>query len=415
MSKGDLRNRRKAIMDKMEKGSVLILYSGEEVHISEDEYFDFEVNKNFRYLTDIARDNMILLLDKTGEEGKEILFIEEADPTMEKWFGKKLTKDEAKEQAEIDDVRFIDTFKSFLGRKISTGWVKSVYFDTYRGSFTDTEDFNTKKAAEFAKLYVGMPIKNIYPIIAYERMAKDDEEVSRIKRAVDMTRCGLEDVMKQLKPGMKEYQAQAIYEFRIKYMGSSGPSFPTIAGSGYNGTMLHYETNQMECQDGELLLLDLGSKADGWCSDITRTYPINGKFTKRQREVYEVVLHCNEEIIKAAKPGVTMAELNDLAKKHLAEGCKKLGLIKEDSELSKYYMHSVGHHLGLDVHDCTDCTGSVLREGCVITDEPGLYIEEEKIGIRIEDDLLITKDGCEVLSKDIIKDPDAIEAFMADR
>ena len=410
-----LKVRRKNVLDKMEKGTVAILYSGKEVHISEDAYFDFEVNKHFRYLTDIARDNMILFLDKTGEEDRVILFIEEADVTMEKWFGKKLTIDEAKEISGIDKVFYLDRFEGTLLRMIQSSYVKGAYFDTYRYSMEDAPDFNAKKALEFREKFPTIPVLDLHSIVSYFRMAKDTEEVTRIRAAVDATRQGLEEVMKNLKPGMYEYQAQALYEGKINYLGTEGPSFPTIAGSGYNGTMLHYETNRMECKDGELLLLDLGSRVNGWCSDITRTYPINGKYTDRQKDVYNVVLKANKKVAEEAKPGVTLRELNEICTKVLTEGCKELGLIKEDSEISKYYMHGVSHHLGLDVHDVSHVDGIKLRPGCVITNEPGLYIEEECIGIRIEDDLLITEDGCEVLSKDIIKEPEEIEAFMANK
>ncbi len=415
MEKSLLLKRRQNVFDKMKEGTVAVLYSGLEVHVSEDEYFPFEVNKNFRYLTDIERDNMILLLDKTDKETRTILFIEDADPNDEKWFGKKLTKDEAKEESGIDDVMFLEAFDSVMNRMLWSSRIKGIYFDTYRHTPDDAADFNLTKALDFKNKYPAIPMYDLYDITSYLRMAKDEEEVKRIEAAIDMTRQGLEAVMKRLEPGMMEYQAQAIYEGTIKYLGSSGPSFQTIAGSGYNGTMLHYETNRMECKDGSLLLLDLGSKADGWCSDITRTYPVNGKYSDRQRAVYEVVLKANKKVAEAAKPGVTLGELNTLCKEVLAEGAKELGLIKEDSELSKYYMHGVSHHLGLDVHDTTHADGIKLRPGCVITNEPGLYIEEECIGIRIEDDILITEDGCRVLSKDIIKEVDDIEKFMANR
>ena len=414
MSTSYLEARRKAVFEQMEEHSIAIIYSGVEIHVSEDAYMDFEVNKNFRYLTDIARNDMILVLDKTGEEPMTYLFIEEADPTMEKWFGKKLTKDEAKEISGIENVAFLESFKPRINAFIARGKVKTAYFDMTRGSYDDLPGYNETKAKEFKERYPGVIVKNIYDTISLLRMTKDEEEVKRIRHAVDMTRQGLEDVMKNLRPGMMEYQAQAIYEFKIKYLGSSGPSFPTIAGSGYNGTMLHYETNHCPCQDGDLLLLDLGSKADGWCSDITRTYPINGKYTDRQKEIYDIVLAANQKVTEAAKPGVTLRELNTICEEVLAEGCKKAGLIKEDSELRKYYMHSVGHQLGLDVHDVMNYQGEKLQPGCVITNEPGLYIEEENIGIRIEDDLLITENGCEVLSKDIIRTTEEIEAYMAE-
>lgn len=405
--------RRHQILDTMEDGSVMILYSGIPVHVSVDEYYPFEVNKSFFYLTEIPRENMILFLDKTRPGKEDIrLYIEQADPTDEKWFGKKLTIDEAKDESGIETVGYLQDFAGYFDRLMTDGYVKKAYFDTYRESEEDLEDYNQVKAAEFSRKYMGTPIQNAHTLIAYYRMAKDAHEVELVQKAVDITRQGLEDVMHTLKPGMMEYQAQANYEYRIKYLGASGPSFQTIAGSGYNGTMLHYETNQCECQDGELLLLDLGAKYKGYCSDITRTYPINGTYTKRQREVYNVVLEANERVAREAKPGMTTRELNDICKEVLAAGCKKLGLIKEDSELFTYYMHGVSHQIGLDVHDAVSPDGVQLRPGCIISNEPGLYIEEEKIGIRIEDDLLITETGCQVLSKDIIKNPDEIEAFM---
>ena len=233
-----------------------------------------------------------------------------------------------------------------------------------------------------------------------------------MEQAIGITGKALEKVMNELKPGMKEYQAQAQFEYMVHHLGAEGPSFTTIAGSGKNGCMLHYETNRDTCQDGSLLLLDLGVRLDGYCSDITRTYPVNGKFTDRQRSVYEIVLKANQEVAAQAKPGMTTRELNEICKKVLAAGCMELGLIEKDEDIGKYYMHGVSHHLGIDVHDVT-VEGSKLESGSVITDEPGLYIDEWEIGIRIEDDLLITEDGCRVLSAGIIKEPEEIEAFMA--
>ena len=177
--------------------------------------------------------------------------------------------------------------------------------------------------------------------------------------------------------------------------------------------MLHYETNRDTCEDGTLLLLDLGAKVQGYCADITRTYPVNGVFTPRQRAVYEAVLAANRAVAAAAKPGVTLGGLNEICKQVLAEGCRKLGLIDSAEKIGTYYMHGVSHHLGIDVHDVSARRDEPLQPGAVITDEPGLYIDEWEIGIRIEDDLLITEDGCEVLSADVIREADEIEAFMA--
>ena len=404
--------RREEVFRCMEEASVLILFSGIETHVSADEYAKFEANRNFFYLTGLRRDNMILVMDQAGTEPKTTLYIEEADPTVVRWTGKKVSVEEAKEITGIDDVRFLDSFESDLARIMTREDVTNLYFDCYRHQTTDLPDYNAVKAEEFAKKYLGCTIKNLHPIVAKMRMQKDAEEVAAIKEAIQITKQGLNCVLTNLAPGQKEYQAQADFEYMIHYLGAEGPSFATIAGSGMNGTMLHYETNRDTCEDGSLILLDLGTKWEGYCSDITRTYPVNGTYTDRQKQVYNIVLKANREVAKAAKPGMTLTELNDICKAVLAEGCIELGLIKDAKELSKYYMHSVSHHLGIDVHDVTVASNHKLLPGAVITDEPGLYIDEWAIGIRIEDDLLITEEGCIVLSEDIIREPEAIEQFM---
>lgn len=408
----DFNRRRQEVLEKMEANSILILYSGIEVHVSADEYAPFEANRNFFYLTGLRRDKMALVLDKAAEKPAVKLFIEEADPTMERWYGRKVTVEEAKEITGIEDVSFIDDLESRIDFIMTREDVDAIYFDTYRHQLEDMEDYNLVKANEFARKYPGTRIKNCYPIIAEMRMQKDADEVNLIRDAIKLTDEGLQCVMRNLKPEMKEYQAQADFEYSIKRNGADSDSFPTIAGSGINGTMLHYETNQDTCKDGTLLLLDLGAKYKGYCADITRTYPVNGTFTERQREVYNIVLAANRKIAEVAKPGMTTVELNNVCKKVLAEGCIRLGLIEKEEEIGKYYMHGVSHHLGIDVHDVTVDSNRRLRPGAVISDEPGLYIDEWEIGIRIEDDLLITEDGCECLSEGIIRTADEIEVFM---
>lgn len=410
--KMDFKKRREEVFAKMEQNSILILYSGIEVHVSADEYAPFEANRNFFYLTGLRRDKMALVMDKAAEKPNVKLFIEEADPTMERWYGRKVTVEEAKEITGIEDVYFIDDLESRIDFIMTREDVDTIYFDTYRHQLEDMQDYNLVKANEFAVKYPGVRIKNCFPIIAEMRMQKDADEVALIKDAIHLTDQGLQLVMSNLEPDMKEYQAQADFEYSIKRNGADGVSFPTIAGSGINGTMLHYETNQDTCKDGTLLLLDLGAKWKGYCADITRTYPVNGTFTERQKEVYNIVLAANRKVAAEAKPGMTTVELNNICKKVLAEGCIRLGLIEKEEEISKYYMHGVSHHLGIDVHDVTVDSNKKLRPGAVITDEPGLYIDEWEIGIRIEDDLLITEDGCECLSEAIIRTPEEIEAFM---
>ena len=406
--------RRQSILNQMAENSLLILYSGAPIHISADAYHHFEANKHFYYLTGLRRENMILVLRKSENGNQSMLYIEKSDPNAERWTGKMVTVEEAKSISGIDDVRFTASFQAQLNYLLGSSTLSTCYFDCYRHQQSDLPDYNLAKAQQFAAEHPGITVRNLWPMAAKLRMQKDEDEVALTEHAIDITDKALQRVLTTLEPGMKEYQAQANFEHMVHYLGAEGPSFPTIAGSGKNGCMLHYETNRDTCQDGTLLLLDLGVRYQGYCSDITRTYPVSGKFSERQRKVYEIVLKANKEVAAQAKPGMTTKELNEICKKVLTQGCMELGLIDKEEDIGKYYMHGVSHHLGLDVHDVT-VEGVKLAPGSIITDEPGLYIDEWEIGIRIEDDLLITEDGCRVLSAAIIKEPDEIEAFMANR
>lgn len=409
------KERRKKVYQQMEDKSILILYSGIAWHISADAYQHFEVNRQFFYLTGIRRENMVLLIDKCGEKIEETLFIEPIDPSVERWVGKKMTKQEVTEVSGVENVSMIDTLEAALDRVMNRKLPNKVYFDTYRHQYSDLPDYNVVKAQEFAKAYPGTAVGNIYPVVAALRMIKDADEVEVTKEAVKITEQALEHVLASLKPGMMEYQVQAEFEYKVKTLGADGMAFPTIAGSGSNGTMLHYETNQGECKEDTLVLLDLGARVRGYNADITRTYPVSGKFTARQKQFYNLVLEANRAVAKMARPGVTLKELNDHCKKVLADGLMTLGLIETEEEVGKYYMHGVSHHLGIDVHDVTVPEQAKLAPGMIITDEPGLYIDEEEIGIRIEDDLLITDEGCVVLSEDIVRTVEDIEAKMKER
>lgn len=411
----DYKKRRQTVFDRMADNSIAVLYSGIEHHVSADEYdlFTAHANRNFFYLTGLRRDKMALVLDKAAAEPKTTLFIEEADPAMERWYGRKVTVDEAKELSGIDNVRFIDELDGALDMIMTREDVYTAYFDTYRHQKEDLPDYNVVKANEFKTAYPGVSIRNLFPFVAEQRMQKDEDEIALTKEAIKLTDTALKNVLANLKPGMFEYEAQADFEYSIRRNGAEWTAFPTIAGSGMNGTMLHYDTNQDMMEDGSLLLMDLGARVRGYNSDITRTYPVNGKYTERQRQVYDIVLEANRTVLKEAKPGMTTVDLNNICKKVLAAGCIRLGLIEKEEEISRYYMHGVSHHLGIDVHDVTVDSNKKLRPGAIISDEPGLYIDEWEIGIRIEDDLLITEDGAVCLSEEIMRDADEIEAYMA--
>ena len=406
-------SRRKAVLDVMGANSLMVLYSGESVPASMDEGYPFEANHHFFYLTGLRRENMALVMSTSSAEPKTILLIEEPVPAMERWTGRRVTKEEAQEISGVTDVRYIDSLPGVISRFVTREWVESAWFDCYRDAMGDVDSYNMQKAKAFAAAYPTVMLRNAHPVIAKLRMRKDESELACMQEAIDLTGRALHHVLTRLAPGQMEYQAQAEFEYAIRYGGAEGTAFSTIAGSGLNVCMLHYGTNHCRMEDGSLLLMDLGAKVRGYCADITRTYPVNGRYTPRQKEIYDIVLAANRAVVQAARPGMTLAQLNDICKQTLAEGLIRIGKIESAEDIGRYYMHGVSHHLGIDTHDATGPDALELAPGMVITDEPGLYIDEEAIGIRIEDDLLITEDGCTVLSEAIPRTTEEIEAIMA--
>ncbi len=406
-------SRRRAVLEQMEQGSIMVLYSGEAIPQSMDACCPFEANHHFYYLTGLRRENMALVLSKSASEDRTMLFIEEPVPSMERWTGRRVTKEEATAISGIDDVRYIDSLQGAISRMIDRERVDAAYFDCYRYAMTDPDSCNMRKAREFAGAYPAITLKNAHTMLAAMRMVKDESEIACLREAIALTDKGLRRVLATLVPGQMEYQAQAEFEYAIRMNGAEGPAFETIAGSGLNGCMLHYNTNHCRMEAGSLLLLDLGARVKGYNADITRTYPVSGTYSPRQKAVYDVVLRANQAVAAAARPGLTLRQLNEVCKQTLAEGLMALGKIDSPEQIGTYYMHGVSHHLGLDTHDVSAHDETPLAPGMVITNEPGLYIDEEQIGIRIEDDLLITADGCEVLSQALPRTTEEIEALMA--
>ena len=404
---------RERLGEVMKDRSILICYSGIPLHSNSDDYYPFEVDSNFYWLTGSERERQVLVLSKREGRIYEQLYIEKHDEFTERWTGRMPREQDAAALSGMEErnISYVDVLPDRICGEINYYGITSAYFDTYRNADSDMDGYSSIKAREFSSKYPGIAIIPMNSIISPLRAVKDDEEAADMREAVNITKRGLEQVMRTLKPGMKEYQIQETFEHSCRSEGTVRMAFPTIAASGPNACSMHYITNRGTAKDGELILLDLGAKRNNYCSDISRTYPVNGRFSPRQRKIYDLVLKANMAVIEAAKPGLEVRDLQLLTRKVLGEGLVELGLISDPDEVSKYYMHSVGHSLGIDAHDLTG--GVKLCPGFVVTDEPGLYIDEESIGIRIEDDLLITENGCEVLSRDIIKDPDEIEAFMA--
>lgn len=405
-------NNRKKLIESMKENSLLILFAGSAPYRSADQVYKFTPNRNFYYLTGIDEPNVIVTILKTEKEAIETVYVEREDELMAKWVGRAISKDEASEISGIKSTKYLDEFDSTISSYIDKRGISKIYLDLERQSINIPSTKAQDMANTLRVKYPHLKIKNIFHNIAKLRMVKNDREVELIQKAIGITKEGILAMAKNLTPGMKEYEVEAYFDFKIKSLGASAHAFSTICAAGKNATVLHYEDNNQEAKDGDLILFDLGAEYDYYCSDISRTIPINGKFTDRQKQIYQIVLNAMKEVEKNTKPGLTLADLNNIAKKALAKGCMEIGLIEKEEEIGKYYFHSVGHSLGLDTHDVW-IVDSKLEEGAVITNEPGLYIEEEGIGIRLEDDLLVTKDGCINLSKDIPVEIEDIEALMS--
>lgn len=413
MDKNFFVSNRKNLFEKIENNSVLIMFAGDAPYKSADEKYGFTPNRNFYYLTGINREKAVLMVSKFNNDIKQTLFIERQDPVMAKWIGEKMSVQEAKEISGIESIEYIDKFEDTFGSTVSRMNIEYLYLDLERQEFNSAMTEAQRLAGEAFVKYPYLRVKNVYHYIAELRLIKSEYEIELIRKAISITKEGIESMMKHAKAGMMEYELEAFFDYTLKKNGIKAKAFPTIAASGKNATILHYGENNCKAEEDSLILFDLGAQYKCYNGDISRTFPINGKFTDRQKQIYNIVLKAQKAVEDAIKPGVPFNKLNELAKEVLAEGCKELGLIKENSELSKYYFHGVAHYLGADTHD----VGSrqvELKPGMVLTNEPGLYIEEEGIGIRIEDDILVTEDGCENLSKDIIKTVEDIELFMAE-
>lgn len=393
--------------------SITILFAGQAPHMSADAHYKFVPNRNFYYVTGIDEPNVIFMLKKFGNSVEETLFIEKSDPVLEKWVGKTVSKEEAEKLSGIKKVVYLDSFEKTMTNTLFVENVKHVNLDLELREWNGTETKTLAFAKHVREQYPHITIGNVYPNICELRVFKTEEEIEIIKEAIAVTKEGIYNVLKHAKIDLMEYELEAQFDFTLKSSGIKHHAFNTILASGKNATVLHYEDNDAQIQNGDLVLLDLGAQKDYYNADISYTFPANGTFSSRQKQMYNIVLKALKETTELIKPGVKFAALNEHTKKVLAEECKEIGLIQENEELSKYYYHGVSHFLGLDTHDVGTYKDRVLEEGMVITIEPGLYIEEESIGIRIEDDILVTKDGHENLSKDIIREVEEIEEFMS--
>jgi Xaa-Pro aminopeptidase len=409
-------------VQKMQKNSIAVFVSNDEVPSNGDAIYSFKQNSDLFWLSSITQeDSMVILFpDNPDPKYREVLVLVRPNELKEKWDGKRLRVNEAQNISGIKTIVWLDSLEGLLQPWIHLA--DTIYLDTNendrKASLIRTRDY--RYADE---------IKNRYPLHKYERAAKLMKELRAVKtaleievlqKAVDITENTFRRLLQFIKPGVMEYEIEAEIYHSFLSQRATGPAYGSIIASGDRARTLHYVSNNNECKDSELILMDFGAEYGGYCADLTRTIPVNGKFGRRQKTVYNACLHLHDYAKSLLKPGITILDYTDKVGEEATLQFLKIGLLKksdvknEDREnraYRKYLYHGISHHLGIDVHDLGTRT-EPIKAGMVFTVEPGIYIEEEQMGIRIENNLWITKNGNKDLFKNIPITTDEIEALM---
>lgn len=430
-----MRSQLKRFIEQLDDNSVAIIPAAHEKTRSYDTEYKFRQDSDFWYLTGFPEPDAIAVITP-GAKRPYTLYVRPRDPLMETWFGRRQGVEGAVKNYGADKAYPIERFIADLG-KILGG--KDVLY--YRFAVDNELDrtilgyFTEQRVRRLKTAYPPHTIKDPTIITGEMRLHKSAAEVALMQKAADIAAEAHVLAMRSVKPGMNESQVEALMEAYMKDQGASGVAYNSIIGGGDNATILHYVENNMPLKDGDLILIDAGAEYQGYASDITRTFPVNGKFSKAQREVYDVVLDAQKKCVDFTVVGNTHMKRQEYSIELLTEGMKQLGLLKgktrdliKKKAYLKYYMHGVGHWLGLDVHDAgryyvdPQATQSKpYAAGMVLTVEPGIYIPPDDrsapakyrgIGIRIEDDVLVTKDGNVNLTAKVTKEADEIEALM---
>jgi len=413
---------RKRFIKGMKPNSIAIFNSNDEVSSNGDALYRFQQNTDLYWLCGIEQEDTMVILfpDAPEEKYKEVLVLVRPNEMKEKWDGKRLRAEEGKQISGIKTVVWLDSIDPLLQQWIHLA--DTIYLNTNendrKANLLETRDYRYVKQ-----------MKERYPLHKYERSAKimrelraikTPYEVEVVKKAIDITDKTFRRLLQFIKPGVMEYEIEAEIFHEFLRNRAKGEAYGSIIASGDRARTLHYVFNNEECKDGELVLMDFGANYGGYAADLTRTVPVNGKFTKRQKEVYNACLHLHNYAKGLLKPGITIAEYHEKVGEEATKTFIKTGLLKkedvknEDKEnraYRKYLYHGISHHLGLDVHDLGTKT-EPLKSGMVLTVEPGIYIEEEHMGVRIENNVWLTKDGNIDLMKNIPITAEEIEKLM---
>jgi len=393
---------------------IAVLRSSSEKNIEGDypQDSDYRESNDFFYLTGIeSKNSWLVVVADSGRATLVALYLPARDPQSERWTGPTLGPGaEATTLTGITVVRDADSAESQIKNLLQARtWSRkggSLFVDRSQRARQDAFLRDLVFSGERDEFM--LPAVNLPAAVAQLRLVKDDDEIRRMRGAIDLTAESLVDAMRVIKPGMTEYQVEALIESGFRSRGAERLGFPSIIGSGPNSTTLHYDKNRRTIAAGDMVVMDVGGEYGYYSADVTRTVPIDGKFTPRQRQIYELVLATQQVGIDSVRPGMTIGRLNQIAREYMKAHS---GTLCGDTTCDTYYIHGLSHWLGMDVHDVGDYT-TPFAPGMVITVEPGIYIPEEQLGIRIEDDVLVTATGHELLSNKAPRSPDEIEKTM---
>jgi len=407
---------------KLLPGSIAIFVSNDEMPSNADAHYTFRQNSSLFWLSGISQeDSMVILFpDHPDPRYREVLVLVRPNEMKEKWDGKRLRAEEGRAQSGIKTIVWLDALEGLLQQWIHLA--ENIYLSTNendrKSGLVETREY--RYIREIKERY---PLHHYYrsaPILKELRGIKTALEIERMQEAADITQATFERVLQFIRPGVMEYEVEAEIYHSFLSRRSPGPAYNSIVASGDRARTLHYITNNEECKDGELVLMDFGAEYGGYCADLTRTVPVNGKFTRRQKEVYNACLHLHRFAKGLLKPGLTFIQYQQKMGEEAGKTFVKIGLLTkadlknqgpDNPAYFKYMYHGVSHHLGIDVHDLGTRT-EPIREGMVLTVEPGIYIEEEQMGIRIENDVWITRTGNKDLMEKIPITAEDIEALM---
>ena len=415
------KNREKFIKE-MTPGSIAIFNSNDELPTNADGQHKFKQNSDLFWLTGIVQEDSMLIIYPDNPEKKYnvVLVLVRPNELKEKWDGKRLRKEEATAISGIDTIVWLDSIDPLLQKWIH--WSENIYLNTNehdrKANWVPVKDY--RFAEDMKRKYPLHNYKRSAKILKKIRAIKTSLEVEVIQRAIDITDVAFRRLLQFIKPGVMEYEIEAEIFHSFYSQRATGPAYGSIIASGDRARTLHYIANNQECKAGEMILMDFGAEYGGYNADLTRTIPVNGKFTARQKKIYNTCLDLHNYSKSILKPGISILDYHDKAGDMATELFLKVGLLKktevknEDPEnraYRKYLYHGISHHLGIDVHDLGTMTDPI-QAGMVFTVEPGIYIEEEKMGIRIENNIWITKNGNVDLMKNIPITVEEIEALM---